>query len=77
VHSYKRKYNKIFRTLALGIILALLLVASPAVPTHAADGTIDFYPDEAEIGDWIGIDGYGFNVNKVIHLYFSSESQYR
>jgi len=67
------KCNKIFRTVALGIILALLLVAFPVVPTHASDGVITLHPTEGKIGDWMEIDGYGFNGNKVIRIYFSSD----
>lgn len=70
------KCNKIFRTVALVIILALLLVAFPVVPTHASDGVITLHPDEGEIGDWIEINGRGFDANETVSIYFSSDKAF-
>ena len=64
--------NKIFRILALGIILALMVVAIPATPALAAEA-VNVNPDEGEIGDPVGIEGYGFNANEIVRIYFSSD----
>ena len=66
------KYNKICCILALSIILALLVPVS-ATPAHAAGGSIALYPDEGEIGDRIEIDGWDFNADKRVFIYFSSD----
>ncbi|MFC1943491.1 hypothetical protein ACFLWO_02795 [Chloroflexota bacterium] len=31
-------------------------------------------PDEGKIGNWINIDGYGFDTNKIVDIYFSSNT---
>jgi len=70
------KRNKIFCTLALAIILSLLIVALPTVPTHAVTGweDIGIYPTDGEIGDRIYIDGYDFEPGDDVYIYFSSDS---
>jgi hypothetical protein len=65
------KHSKICCLLALSIILALLAPLSP-VPTHAASGALSLYPFKGEIGDFIKIDGWGFEAGKQVNLYFSS-----
>jgi len=67
------KYNKILRVLALGIIFLLLMVVFPVVPTYAAGGVIKLHPNEGKIGDTIEIDGYSFDADKAVRLYFSSD----
>lgn len=66
------KYNKICCFLALSIILVLLLAVF-AIPSHAAGGLITLQPGEGKIGDWIEIDGGGFDANKAVCIYFSSD----
>jgi hypothetical protein len=66
------KYNKFCSFLSLSLILALLVLAS-AIPTHAASGTISLNPLEGKIGDWIEIDGGGFDASSIVSIYFSSD----
>jgi len=63
--------NKIFRILALGIILALMVVAIPATPALAAEA-VNVNPNEGEIGDKIEISGSKFDANYRVYIYFSS-----
>jgi len=52
------KHNKIFRILAMAIILSLLVVALPASPALAAyDYDLDLDPDDGEIGDKFYVEG--------------------
>ncbi len=67
------KYNKIFGGLALSIIAALLLVVSPTVPIHAAEAYFNLSLNEGKIGDWIAVEGYGFDASKTTRIYFSSD----
>jgi len=75
------KYNKIFRTLALAIILSLLVIAIPATPALAAR-EIDLDPDEGKIGKYFYVEGDGFPPSDYdvepeeifyVDIYFSSE----
>ncbi len=66
------KCNNISRLLVLGIIF-VLLVAFPAVPTRAQAGVIELSPNEGKIGDFIEINGRGFNANEIVAIYFSSD----
>ena len=66
------KYEKICRLSASSIILALLLLLS-ATPSYAADGFIALVPGEGEIGDYVEINGSGFDANEVVCIYFSSD----
>jgi hypothetical protein len=65
------KSNKVCYFLALSIILVLLVPVS-AVPTYAASGAISLTPSQGKIGDWIEINGWGFDANKAVYIYFSS-----
>jgi len=71
------KYSKIFRTLAIAIILSLLMVALPATPAYAVPR---LYPDpeDGEIDDDIDIEGLGFRASTEatdvdVYIYFSSD----
>jgi len=65
------KYNKIFRTLALIVILSLLVIAIPVTPVLAASATLK--PTSGEIGDDIDITGSGYDPGDKVYIYFSSE----
>ncbi len=78
------KYNKIFRTLALAVILALLVAVIPASPTLAATEEITLDPDEGEIGSRFYVDGEDFTPSDYtgdpidwdiseVDIYFSSQ----
>ncbi len=69
------KYSKIFRTLALAVILAMLAATVPAIPTYAVTGDedIDVYPSKGEIDDEINIDGFDFETNDGVYIFFSRE----
>ena len=66
------KYKRICCSLALSIILALLITV-PATPTHAVGEHIGLYPPSGRIGDWIEVDGWNFEPNQTLLIYFSSE----
>ncbi len=68
-----RMFRKYVWTMAAGVILALALMSFPAVPARADGGILSLYPPEGRIGDWVRIEGLGFEANKTIHLYFSSD----
>jgi len=51
------KCNKIFRILAMAIILSLLVIALPAAPALAYDRDIDLDPNTGEIGDYFYVEG--------------------
>ena len=68
------KYNRVFRTLALAIILALLMVAIPVTPALAAED-IDLTPTSGEIDDYVEIECSGFTAAEDVYFYFSSESR--
>lgn len=65
------KSNKVCYFLALSIILVLLVPVS-AVPTYAASGAISLTPSQGKIGESIEINGWGFDANKAVYIYFSS-----
>jgi hypothetical protein len=65
-------FNIIFRIIASGIILALLLIALPAILPLAGSDTIYLDPDEGEIGDNVKILGHNFEANYRVYIYFSS-----
>jgi len=66
------KYNKVFRTLALAVILSLLVMAIPATPALAAE-TLKVSPDEGEIGDTIDVTGGDYTPGDKVYIYFSSQ----
>lgn len=67
------KLSKIFGTLALVIILALLMIAIPAAPARAVvyEEEFSISPTKGEIDDSVTISGYLFNTGKV-YIYFSA-----
>ncbi len=65
------KYNKVFRTLALAIILSLLVMVIPATPALAE--SLHLSPDEGEIGDTIDVTGSGYTTAHKVYIYFSSQ----
>jgi len=67
------KYGKILCILVVGIIFSLLMVVLPVAPTYAAGGVIKLHPNEGKIGDTIEINGYSFDADKAVRLYFSSD----
>jgi len=71
------KTISLFRILAMGILLSILLLAASPVPAHAARG-ITLSPTEGAIGTRITITGTEFNkstsdTDKYAAIYFSSE----
>jgi len=66
------KYNKIFRTLVLAIVLSLLVMAIPATPALAAE-SLSVSPSRGEIGDEIDVSGSGYDPGDRVYIYFSSE----
>lgn len=66
------KYNKIFRTLALALILFLLLVAIPATPALAQAGYITLTPTSGTIGTTVTITGIGFTGYVGTYMFTSS-----
>jgi hypothetical protein len=53
------RYNKVFRILALAVILSLLMLAIPATPALAV-GTITITPTTGAVGTTVTISGTGF-----------------
>jgi hypothetical protein len=66
------KHIKVFRTLTLAIILALLMLAIPVTPVLAAE-RISVTPTSGEIDDYVDIDCSGFTAGEDVYFYFSSE----
>lgn len=66
------KYNKIFRTLALAIILSLLVMAIPPTPALAAE-TLRVRPTKGAVGDEIDVSGSGYDPGDRVYIYFSSQ----
>ncbi|MFC2024647.1 IPT/TIG domain-containing protein [Chloroflexota bacterium] len=76
------KNASLFKILAMGVILSLLVVLIPASPALAAR-EIDLEKDEGEIGEFIDIDGDGFTpsdsqaepepLRRYVDIYFTSE----
>ncbi len=62
------KHNKIFRTLALIIILCLLLVAVPATPALAQ--TITLSPTSGAVGTTVTVTGYSFINVSYVFIFF-------
>ena len=60
------KHSKIFRTLALIIILSLLLLAMPATPALAQ--TITLTPNSGTAGTTVTITGYGFTPSTLFYI---------
>ena len=68
------KRYRILLVLASGTILFWLLTALPIMPSYAADGVgLTLNPDQGRIDDIIEVDGYGFDVDAQLCIYFSSD----
>ena len=65
------KYRKIFPILLLSIILSLVTMF-PATPAYAGEN-VHLSPEEGEIGDKIDVEGYGFDADTTLRIYFSSD----
>lgn len=63
------KHIRVFRTLTLAIILALLMIAITVTPALAASVTLS--PVKGEIGTRINVGGSGFT--GTVYIYFSSQ----
>ena len=64
----------IFSSLASGAILSCLMTALFVAPSYAADkGTLTLDVDQGEIGDIVEIDGYDFDANTKLNIYFSRD----
>ncbi|MDD4985939.1 MAG: hypothetical protein PHQ43_09135 [Dehalococcoidales bacterium] len=64
----------IFPSLASGAILSWLLTALLIMPAYAADkGTLTLDAGQGEIGDIVEIDGYGFDADTKLSIYFSRD----
>ncbi len=71
------KSKKILRILAIGTILALLVIALPVSPVLAAED-VELDPEEGEIGDKIEVTGDGFDDSTetetvFVYIFFSPE----
>ena len=66
------RYNRFFRTLALAVILALLMIAIPVTPALAAE-RISVVPTSGEIDDYVEIECSGFTEGEDVYFYFSSD----
>ncbi len=71
------KLNKIFRILALAIVLSLLMAVIPATPALAAR-QIELDPEEGQIDDRITITGSGFSMShddteRFVDIYFGKD----
>ena len=67
------KLNRIFRTLAIAIILSLLMVAIPATPVCAA--SIELDPEKGPPGTVVTVTGTGLIMGSLIDLRFDGLSQ--
>ncbi len=57
-----------------GLVLALFLLALPALPAGIARaaGLVTVQPTEAKTGDFVSLDGAGFASSQIVRIYFSS-----
>jgi len=68
------KRHRTLSALASGTILFWLLTALPIMPSYAADGVgLTLNPDQGRIDDLIEVDGYGFDADTQLCIYFSSD----
>ena len=70
------KGNRFLSILSAAIILAMLLVAMPAIPGLAITGdeSVSLDPNSGAIDDDIDIEGTDFEEDDTVYFYFSSES---
>jgi len=66
------KFIKIFRILAIALLLILSVAVTPPTPALAA-GDLYIYPSSGEIGDELRLDGAEFAALQDYDIYFSSE----
>lgn len=67
------KLSWFLRILCLGIILPALTFAIMATPASAQDEDLSLSPISGVIGDEIEVDGYTFEIDEGVYIYFSSE----
>ena len=68
------KHSKIFRTLALIIILSLLLLAIPATPALAQYVTLN--PTSGTVGTPVTVTGTGFTTHAYVYIFFGYSTLY-
>jgi len=68
------KYNKIFRTLAVAIVISLLVLVIPAAP--AAAQSIDLDPTRGLAGSIVTVTGSGFISGTTVRIDFRIDSTY-
>ena len=68
------KYNKIFRTLAVAIIISLLALVIPATPAAAAAITLS--PTSGRAGSTVTVTGSGFTSGTSVQIEFQIDSTY-
>ncbi len=68
----KARYNKVFQTLAVTFLLALLAAAIPAKPALAQ--SLEITQAQRKIGEKVDIWGSQFNVSAQVVIYFSDEA---
>jgi len=73
------KYNRFFRILVVAVVLSLLMLAIPAIPTSAA-AVISLSVEKGGVGDKITVEGSGFTPSTppdnlhAYDIYFSSDA---
>lgn len=79
------KYRKVFNAVAFAVILAVLVMAFPALPVLAAE-SISIDPEEGKVGETIDIEGENFEPTEwvgdveyasFVDIYFSSDEASR
>ncbi|MFC2056339.1 IPT/TIG domain-containing protein [Chloroflexota bacterium] len=65
------KHVKIFRVLAVALLLALLVATLPSTSALAAAG-LDTTPTSGEIDENIDLFGFGFSPGETVYIYFSN-----
>ena len=66
------KNNKVFRVLAIAIVLSLLVMALPAASALAAE-SLRVSPSTGEVGDEVDVSGSGYDEGERVYIYFSNE----
>ena len=64
------KYHRIFRILAIAVVLSLLMIAIPAQPAQAAAITLN--PISGLPGTMVTVTGSAFAINTPVYIFFSS-----
>ena len=66
------KCNKVFRILAMALILSLVVMALPAASVLAAE-RINVSPNKGKVDDNVDVSGSGFTEGDDVYIYFSNE----